>query len=329
MMRTTSLLLLCLPLLAQPEAALRALAAGQYEEAEKALANSPDDAVRALLQSVLAIGRKGCAAVAPALLQQQLSAANAPALQRVGVLAASPCLDAPVALQHLAALEHSQPNDPDVLYAVARFHLRAWNDSVLHMYQRAPASWRVNQLSAEILEVQGKLPEAEAEFRKAIARNPNALNVNFRLGRVLLLQAKGKEGLEAARAAFARELELNPADAAAHFQLGQLANVLGDKAEARRRWQLALQRNEQLSEAALALARLDMEEKRYPAAIALLEALTLRQPKNEGAQYSLMMAYRNFGQMDKAVARKAILDQLQKPPEGEFSEFLKKLGTKP
>jgi hypothetical protein len=33
--------------------------------------------------------------------------------------------------------------------------------------------------------------------------------------------------------------------------------------------------------------------------------------------------------MDKAKQEKAILDKLQKPPEGEFSDFLKKLGEQP
>jgi hypothetical protein len=33
--------------------------------------------------------------------------------------------------------------------------------------------------------------------------------------------------------------------------------------------------------------------------------------------------------MDKAKEQKKILDDLQKAPEGEFSNFLKKLGEKP
>jgi hypothetical protein len=33
--------------------------------------------------------------------------------------------------------------------------------------------------------------------------------------------------------------------------------------------------------------------------------------------------------MEKAKAEKAILDRLQKPPQGEFSDFLKRLGEKP
>jgi hypothetical protein len=42
-----------------------------------------------------------------------------------------------------------------------------------------------------------------------------------------------------------------------------------------------------------------------------------------------MMAYRNSGDMEAAKREKQTLDSLQKPPEGEFTEFLKKLGEKP
>jgi hypothetical protein len=42
-----------------------------------------------------------------------------------------------------------------------------------------------------------------------------------------------------------------------------------------------------------------------------------------------MLAYRNSGDAENAKREKAILDELQKPPEGEFTEFLKKLGEKP
>lgn len=332
-MRITSLLLLAMPLFAQQGApedkVIQAFAAGQYREAEAALAPLPNTPQKALLADLLLLARQGCAALDNTTWLPRIAAAGNPALARLATLAAAPCLPAPDALAALERLQSQSPADPDILYALARFHLRAWNDAVFQMYQKAPASWRVNQLSAEILEIQGKLPEAEAEFRKAIAKNPTALNIHFRLGRVLLLQATGKDGLEAARAEFARELALNPSDAAAEFQLGQIANVNGDKPTARRHWQSALRLSPTLPEATLALAKLDLEDKRFPDAIALLEGLVARQPRNEAAQYNLMLAYRNSGQLDKAKARKAILDELQKPPEGEFSDFLKKLGDKP
>jgi hypothetical protein len=42
-----------------------------------------------------------------------------------------------------------------------------------------------------------------------------------------------------------------------------------------------------------------------------------------------MIAYRNAGRMADARREKAELDKLQRPPEGEFTEFLKKLGEQP
>jgi hypothetical protein len=42
-----------------------------------------------------------------------------------------------------------------------------------------------------------------------------------------------------------------------------------------------------------------------------------------------MLAYRNAGRPDDARKAKAELDKLQKPPEGEFTDFLKRLGEKP
>jgi DNA-binding SARP family transcriptional activator len=82
-------------------------------------------------------------------------------------------------------------------------------------------------------------------------------------------------------------------------------------------------------EAMVAVARARLEDKRYPDAISLLNQAVKLQPRNETAHYCLMMAYRNSGDPDAAKREKAILDDIQKPPEGEFTEFLKKLGEKP
>ena len=42
-----------------------------------------------------------------------------------------------------------------------------------------------------------------------------------------------------------------------------------------------------------------------------------------------MTAYRNAGRRDDAMRVKAKLDELQQAPEGEFSEFLERIGEKP
>jgi tetratricopeptide (TPR) repeat protein len=307
------------------ETGLQAFAKGNYPEATRLLRQASSGDVRDLFLALSQLGSGGCGEPqAVQSLQTQLTKLDDAKLKRLAAIGISQCLPPH---QALAALQSVEP-DPDVLYQIARLHTKAFNDTVFTLYQKAPASYRVNQLSAEILEMQGKLPEAEAEFRKAIEKNPQALNLHFRLGRTLLLQAQGPAALAAARAEFEKELALNPADAAAEFQVGQLLIAEGKSAEARPRLEAALKLKPKFPEALFALAKLDAQQRNYSKAIPLLEELVRLQPNHEGGHYNLMLAYRATNQMDKAQAEKATLDKLQKPPEGEFTEFLKKLGEK-
>jgi len=226
-------------------------------------------------------------------------------------------------------LEHDYPSDPDVLYVAANYHMKAWNDAIYRMYQKAPASYRVDQLSAEVFETQGKLTEAIAEYRKAIGKNPKAINLHYRLGRALLQQSHDPAALEQAKKEFEAELALNPADAVAEYQVAQILGTQGKKAEAAARYERAAQLRPDFPEALIAVAKIRSEAKQYPEAVQLLERAVKLQPRGEIARYNLMMAYRNAGRTADAQREKAELDKLQKPPEGEFTDFLKRLGEKP
>jgi len=82
-------------------------------------------------------------------------------------------------------------------------------------------------------------------------------------------------------------------------------------------------------QALIALGKMDTQEKQYPQAIARLVRATELQPSNETAHYALLTAYRDSGDLEKAKTEKEVLDRLQKPPAGEFTDFLNKLGEKP
>src|SRR4029077_1981005 len=98
-----------------------------------------------------------------------------------------------LALPVVLVLEKRFPAAADVLYQAARLHMKAWNDVVFQMFQKTPASYRVNQVSAEIFEIQGRYADAITEYRKAIDKNPVAINLHFRLGRALVLQSHSPE----------------------------------------------------------------------------------------------------------------------------------------
>lgn len=303
---------------------------GNYTEARTILAHFPaDPQARTFL--ALATAGSGKCPEAERDLQQQFASNADPELRRMSGLALVQCYLArnefdktfPV----LTALEHAFPKDADVLYESAKVFNRAWNDAVQRMFQAAPESFRLNQLSAEVLEIGGRYPEAISEYRKAIGKNPQAVNLHYRLGRALLLQSHTPEALEQARAEFEAELSLNSTDAAAEYQLGQILLAEQKSAEAAAHLEKAAALDSNFPEALVALARIRLQSRRYDEAIQLLQRAIQLRPKMESAHYSLMLAYRNAGRAEDARREKAELDQLQRPPEGEFTEFLKKLGA--
>ena len=308
---------------------------GEYSAALDTLRHavelSPADA-RAITFLALTRAATGDCAHALDELSLQFKRIADPAVRRLAGLASVQCLlarnDFQPAFPIVADLLADSPNDPDVLYEAAKVYNKAWNAMVYEMFQRTPASYRVNQLSAEIFETQGRYAEASAEYRKAIEKNPKAVNLHFRLGRTILLESHSPEALEAARRDFEAELALNPSDAAAEYQVGQILMAEQKLADAATHFGKAVELSPTFPEALVALGKLRASAKQYVDAIQLLKRAIKAAPAMEAAHYSLMMAYRDSGQTQEAAREKAELDKLQKPPEGEFTDFLKKLGEK-
>jgi tetratricopeptide (TPR) repeat protein len=333
MMQAISLLLIAGLAAAQSDALIRGIEAfkkGDYAAAERELRPvSGDPRAQAFLGMTLAATSR--CAEAEAMLKQAHGGADAEIARLAGQalvqchLAGGRTNEAAGVVNRLA---ERFPDDADVLYQKARLHMRAWNDTVYQLYQKAPASFRVNQLSGEILEIQGQFAEAAAEYRKALEKSPNTPNLHFRLGRALLMSSHAPETLEAALKEFEAELALNPSDAIAHYQVAQILQVQQKAGPATARFEKALELKPDFTEVLIALGKLRLDAKRNEEAVSLLERAVKLAPGSETAHYNLMMAYRNAGRMDDARRQKAELDKLQKTPEGEFSEFLKRLGEK-
>ncbi len=308
--------------------------AGHYSAALADLskaARNKSDATAVTFFALTQAAMGDCGSALSTLIRE--AKAGSPPLDRLAGLAAAKCYSVDGrtadAAALLAEMKNRFPTDPDVLYLDAKNSMKAFNDTMLAMFQRTPSSYRVHELSAEIFEVQSRYTDAVAEYRKAIELNPNAPDLHFRLGRALLLENHSPAALEQASAEFTAELRLNPEDSACEFQLGQIASVQGKAADAQLHFERAVAFAPRFTAGLVALGKGYMQEKQYDRAIPVLLRAIEIQPDNEAAHYALLSAYRNAGLPEKAQAEKATLDRLQKPPEGEFSEFLKKLGSKP
>ncbi|MGA2598679.1 MAG: tetratricopeptide repeat protein [Bryobacteraceae bacterium] len=314
------------------ERGIAAFQHGRYADAKQALEaaiqkDSNDEHARTFLALTRA-ATGHCSEAIPDLTERFQHSDDAD-LRRLAGLGLIQCLSISQALPVVTELETSYPADADVLYQAARIHMKAFNDLTRQMFQKTPASYRVNQLSGEIFETQSKYAEAAAEYRKAIEKNPSALNLHFRLGRAILLESHDPEALTQARKEFEAELALNADDSAAEFQIGQILTAQAKPDEGLRHYDRALAISPDFAEAALAAGKIRVQAKQYTEAIPILERTVALQPTNEAAHYNLMLAYRNSGQMDKARREQQELNKLQKPPEGEFTDFLKRLGDKP
>jgi tetratricopeptide (TPR) repeat protein len=301
---------------------------GDYQAARVNLQRAPADPRARLFLALTRAATGECDAAIPELAKGFSSGDN----RRLAGLALAQCHIAAKRFAEagaiVAQLEKQFPADPDVLYVSADYHMKAWNDAIYRMYQKAPSSYRVDQLSAEVFETQGKYTEAIAEYRKAIEKNPKAINLHYRLGRALLQQSHDPAVLEQARKEFEAELSLNPSDAVAEYQVAQILVAEQQKPQAAPHFERAAELRPDFPEAIIAVAKLRLDAKRYADAIALLDRAVKLQPRNETAHYNLMLAYRSAGRTADAAREKIELDKLQKPPEGEFTDFLKRLGDK-
>ena len=334
--RAVALSLLSVALIANDSARQTGIAAfkqGRYSEALKNLtqaATDPTDKTARVFLSLTRAALGDCKNALPGLTGRP----DLPdgILYRLAGLAAVKCysltgnnVDAFLLLQRLEA---RFPKDADVLYTSAKLHMAAFNNATFAMFERVPASYRVHQASAEIFELQNRYSDAVAEYRKAIASNPSAPELHFHLGRAILLQGHSPESMERASAEFKAELKITPEDSASEFQLGQIEQAQGNTADAKLHFERAVALSPTFVQALIALGKIHLRNNRYAEAISVFTRAIQVQPTNESAHYALLTAYRNNGQVDRARAEKATLDRLQKPSQGEFSDFLKRLGEK-
>jgi tetratricopeptide (TPR) repeat protein len=308
---------------------------GDFKAARQHLQQSPSDPQAAVFLALTRAATGECEGVMPELERRFASSVAGPqakALHRLEGLGLAQCQISSkrfaAAGTVIARLEREYPADADVLYISASFHMKAWNDAIYRLYQNAPTSYRVHQLSGEVFETQGKYAEAIGEYRKAIDKNPKAINLHYRLARAILMQSHEPAALEQARKEFTFELSLNPYDAVAEYQVAQILATQLKKTEAASHFERAAELRPDFPEALIAVAKLRSEAKRYGEAVALLERAVKLQPRAEVAHYNLMMAYRNAGRSADAQREKVELEKLQRPPEGEFTDFLKRIGEK-
>lgn len=194
-------------------------------------------------------------------------------------------------------LSRLHPDDPEVLYHSARVFGNFAYLQTMKLATVAPDSVWLHQAAGEANESQGLYDAAIREYRQVVAMAPRRPGVHFRIGRTLLArsdQASGDDLVEA-RKAFEEELRIDPTNANAAYEIGEMHRKAGELDRAREFFEQALQHYPDFEEALVALGRTVLALGQPAQAVPRLEAAVKRNPENHVAHYQLAQAYRELG----------------------------------
>jgi tetratricopeptide (TPR) repeat protein len=195
----------------------------------------------------------------------------------------------------LQRLNRDYPDDPDVLYLSARIYSDLSSQASERLLQVAPSSFQALQIAAETFEVEGRHAEALAEYRKIAEIAPQAPEVHLYIGRILLEGEHDAAAEEEAGRQFRAELALNPEDAGAEYELGEIARAGRQWGEAIRHFSRAANFDPAFPDALIGLGKSLVSAGRAAEAVAPLEKAVHIDPSNAVAHYQLSFAYRRVG----------------------------------
>jgi len=208
--------------------------------------------------------------------------------------------DTAAALDSLSLLRQEFPDDPEVLYAAARYLSQLGLRTGQELAERFPESPQVAMLNAEALESKQQWKEAIEAYRRILAQHPKLPGVRFRIATILLDTSASPEAMAEARKELEAEIEIAPDSAAAVFVLGEIERRAGAWEAAIGLFTRAKELDDGFLEAYVALGMSLNAAGKYADAIAPLERYTKGVPNDPTGHYQLALAYSRTG--NKAAA---------------------------
>lgn len=284
-------------------------------------ANKPAPDVSSSAAKAVALAEQGhCEAALPSL-EKSIHVSDQDLKRKVGLAGVRCAMTTghpDAALRFLEMLAREFPHDPEALYAETHAYSDLSAAASQMLAHNAPSSYQAHELLAESYESQGKWGEAEKEYRGIAAQNPKLPGIHFRIGR-LLLSGPNPPGsaVEEARREFAKELTIDPSNAAAEYVLGELAQQDQSWDDAIAHFSKAGKLDPQFSEAFLGIGVCYIAQKRYADAVPPLETAVKLDPRNPNAHYQLGTAYTRAGRKEDGQKEFAIHQKLIGTQGGE------------
>jgi tetratricopeptide (TPR) repeat protein len=151
---------------------------------------------------------------------------------------------------------------------------------LLDLVAQMPQSPEARQRLGTLLQLEGRLPEAEACFQAALKYDPDYVDALIGLGQVEALRG---DSLAAVKH-FETAIEINPHRSKAHYSLGHLLEAIGQSDEALAEYFLAIEFEPNNPEVNLRIAAIQLARNQPDQALSRLDQVVELVPENPDAR---------------------------------------------
>lgn len=219
-------------------------------------------------------------------------------------------------------------DDPEVLYHSGRLISNYAYLLTMRLAEAAPASLWMHLAAGEADESLRNYGAALDEYGKVLQLAPNRPGVHYRMGRVHLARARPplSEADAEANAAreFEQELRIDPTNADAAYERGELARKAGDLGKARELFETAVKHYPEFEEGLVGLGRVLVAQGKADLALPVLKRAIALDPEQDVAYFQIYQAHRMLGQPQEAQAAQAEFQRLRmRKREAERRDLLR------
>jgi predicted Zn-dependent protease len=206
------------------------------------------------------------------------------------------------AVQAALELNRLYPEDPEVLYHTGRIYGNFAYLTMKKLGDVAPESiWR-NRAAGEAYQSEGAYLQAITAYQKVLEANPHQTGIHFRIGRTLQERAhatNSQDDMAAAIKEFMLELETDPRNANAAYEIAEINRTGGDLPAAERYFKMALRDYPNFQEAQLGLGATLFSLDKAAEALPYLQKAVKLSPDDEVGWYRLAQVQKKLGDTEE------------------------------
>jgi tetratricopeptide (TPR) repeat protein len=207
------------------------------------------------------------------------------------------------AVETALALNRLYPDDPEILYHTGRIYGNYAYVVMMKLHDKAPNSIWMLQAQGEANEAQKDYDAAIVAFNHVLTIDPRRPSIHYRLGRIYLARfrtSQKPDDRESAKREFLAELEIDPSNGNALYELAQIAAEENNLDEARKQFEAIVSRFPDFEQALVGLGGVYLQSQAGAQAVQPLKRATVLDANDEVAWYRLAQAERAAGHADEA-----------------------------